>query len=218
MINAFDAEGAIRRQPPQQQPQQQPSSSSSHYPQSSSYTTVQVQGRSLLVPRTAKPLVMGNESSKMPEDHSHNSRPEQTSSSQQRHGVIHDQNGRPLSNLSVLMQQQEQAAAATATTHPPMHHSTTDSHSAARMLEPRPPTTITIGGVRHGSIDEADSACGRPRRHGLGSSAPMNSSSAVGTGTRTTETLPLEIPRHLSMGAFRGGDKARRYEWNGIHE
>ena len=142
--------------------------------------TVQLQGRSLLVPRTSfsRAVVMGNEASL------EQKRTNDNNDKEMKQSTVTAEEGRPLSNLSVLMKQQEQQKGnAAATTKTPAS----------------PPQTV----------DEADSASGGPTcvpRPHLGSSAPMTTAS--NTTLVPAAPAPLALHRHMSMGTIR----SRRYE------
>ena len=134
--------------------------------------TVQVQGRSLLVPRTNfSRAVMGN----------------QTSATNQT-SVIAQKDGRPISNLSVLMRQQELMDSSKPTADSSERQS---KHEVQQLQAPDSPRNKL-----------------HPRHH-LGSSAPLNSSYFIPDST--VPVAPPQIHRNASMGAI-AGDRERRYD------
>jgi hypothetical protein len=139
---------------------------------------VQVQGRSLLVPRTDfSRAVMGNrvehsQTGAIPSAGSSNSQP----------------SGRPLSNLSVLMQQQELA-------------------ERTKTTEPASPLP------QYPAMGPTESPTLQPRPH-LGSSAPLNKavpllSMNINNCNNSPALIPPQIHRTASTGGL-AGDRARR--------
>ena len=190
----------------------------------SSSLAIQVQGRSLLVPRTSfsrAVVAMGNNESSS------------TGSPCCSHTIINNRNnnnvhshpthqdGRPLSNLSVLMMQQETTA-------------------EQQQQQQSPPDVGHVVRIP----DEADSACDLPRRRRqhhvahLGSSAPLmhqerlpshesqqqhqeqqyssfgnhhyHATTHPHSPAHVAAAAPTQLSRHASLGAFRG-DPTRRY-------